>query len=176
MLHESRQDFSNYSFTYINTGLCISVTVISINCSPSKHSLNTLPTSRNTSFRPPPRAPITTETIVISYPSLFSHNSNGNGRYFAFSSFLFAALYVCCGHTISQTQILFHSLFSSVKSGFLDVVLHSNSKSQTNVALLFSNTCPTLVLASNFPYTTTYPYFFAHAIAITINAPLCLAC
>ena len=82
-------------------------------------------------------------TIVILYPGLLSLNSNASCRYFVTFSFLLDAIFACCGHAISQIQIFFFSLSSNTKSGLLDVVVFHklNSKSQTNLALLFSKTC-----------------------------------
>ena len=161
----------------INIVFCTSATVTA-NCSGSACSLNALSTSSNTSLIPPPRAPITTGTIVILYPGLLSLNSNASCQYFVTFSFLLATTFACSRHAISQIQIFFLSLSFNTKSGLLDVVVlrKLNSKSQADVALLFSKTCPlaqfSLYHFVSFP---TNPYSFAHAIAITINALLCHA-
>ena len=73
--------------TFSSNRCFLSATVISANCSHSKRSPNTLPTSRNTSFIPQPRAPITTGTIIMSYPVLLSLNSNTHCRYFVIFHF-----------------------------------------------------------------------------------------
>ena len=74
---------------------------------------------------------------------------------------------------------LFPFFFSfNIRSGLIGVVVlfKLNSKFQTNLALLFSKTCPLtqFSLYHFFPFPTN-PYAFAHAIAITINALLCRA-
>ena len=117
-------------------------------------------------------------TIVILYPCLLSLNSNASCQYLVTFAFLLAAIFACCRHTISQIQIFFLCLSSNIKSGLLDVVvlLKLNSKSYTNLALLFYKTCPlaqfSLYHLVSFP---TNWYSFAHAIAITINSLLCRA-
>ena len=112
------------------------------------------------------------------YPGLHCFNSNASCQYFVTSSFLLAAIFACCGHAISQIQIFFLSLSSNTKSGLPDVVgfCKLSSKSQTNLALLFSKTCPFAQFSSyHFVSFPTNLYSFAHAIAITINALLCRA-
>ena len=162
----------------ISIVFCISATVTSANRSGSEFSLNTLFTSLNNSFIPPPRAPITMETIVMLHPGLLSLNSNASYRYFATFSFLLAAIFACCGHAISQIQIFFLSLSSNTRSGLLDVVVlrKLNSKFQTNLALLFSKTCPlTQFSLYHFVSFPANPYSSEHVIAMTINALLCRA-
>ena len=162
----------------INIVFCISATVTLANRSGSECLLNTLSTSHNTSFIPPPRAPITMGTIVILYQSLHSLNSNASCQYFVTFTFFLGAIFACCGYPMSQIQIFFLSFSSNTKSGLLDVVdlCTLNSKSQTNLALLFSRTCPlaqfSLYHFVSFP---TNSYSFAHVNAITINALLCCA-
>ena len=162
----------------INIVFCIFATVVSANRSGSECLLNSLCASHNTSFIPPPRAPITMGTIIILYPGLLSLNSNASRQYFVTFSFLLAAIFAWCGHAISQIQTFFLSLSSNIKSGLLDVVVSRklDSKSQTNLALLFSKICPlTQFSLYHFVFFPTNPYSFAHAIAISINALLCLA-
>ena len=94
----------------INIVFCISATIISANRSGSECSLNTLSTSRNTSFIPPPKAPIATGTIVILYPGL---NSN----------------------TIYYTSILCHQNESQVEHG---VVMESSELIDKELESLFN--------------------------------------
>ena len=156
----------------INIVFCISATVISANHSHSECSLNTLSTRRNISFIPPPRAPITTGTIIVLYPGLLSLNSNASCQYFVTFSFLLAAIFACCRHAISQIQTFFFSLSSNTKSGLLDVAVFRklNSKSQTNLALLFS-------LSPNFPYTTLFLFLLTRIpLPMQLPSPLMLCC
>ena len=116
----------------IKTVSCISTTVIAIAGSVSGTSLNTCPTSRNTSFMPPTSAPTT---------RVFSLSSSANYRYLVCFSLRFALMFTCCGHAISQTQIFFFVLKYQV-CGLLEVADFRKpiSKSHTNFAFAFSNT------------------------------------
>ena len=88
----------------------------------------------------------------------------------------FVAIFCCCGQAISQIQIFFFSLSSSIKSGLLAVAVFRslNSKSQTSFPHSFSSAAPrshhSLYQITSLPISS---YSLAQLTAIIISALLC---
>ena len=112
------------------------------------------------------------------YPARLSLVSKASCRYFANFLSCFVAIFCCCGQAISQIQIFFFSLSSSIKSGLLAVVVFRslNSKSQTSFPCSFSSTAPhshcSLYQITSLPISS---YSLAQLTAIIISALLCRA-
>ena len=110
------------------------------------------------------------------YPARLSLVSKASCRYFVNFLSRFVAIFCCCGQAISQIQIFFFSLSSSIKSGLLAVVVFRslNSKSQTSFPRLFSSTAPrshrSLYQITSLPISS---YSLAQLTAIIISALLC---
>ena len=77
---------------------------------------------------------------VFLSPGRRSLISNASCYVFCF----FAPMLFCCGHAMSQIQIILPVFNSKIKSGLFTVVVFCrwNSKSHTSFALSFSNTVP----------------------------------
>ena len=110
------------------------------------------------------------------YPARLSLVSKASCRYFVNFLSHFVAIFCCCGQAISQIQIFFFSLSSSIKSGLLAVVVFRslNSKSQTSFPRSFSSTAPrshhSLYQITPLPISS---YSLAQLTAIIISALLC---
>ena len=94
-------------------------------------------------------------SIVVVHPFLLSRSSYASFLYFEGFSFLAVSTLLLWGRLISQNQIFFFSLSSSILSGLLDVDVFCkwNSKSVTNFTYAFSKISIILlvhVFSSNF--------------------------
>ena len=125
---------------------------------------------------PPPMAPIIKGTTMTLYPAGLSLVSKASCQYFVNFLSCLVAIFCCCGQAISQIQIFFFSLSSSIKSGLLAIVvfLRLNSKSQTSFPRSFSSTAPhshrSLYQITSLPISS---YSLAQFTAIIISALLC---
>ena len=110
------------------------------------------------------------------YPARLSLVSKATCRYFVNFLSRFVAIFCCCGQAISQIQIFFFSLSSSIKSGLLAVVVFRslNSKSQTSFPRSFYSTAlrshRSLYQITSLPISS---YSLAQLTAIIISALLC---
>ena len=98
-------------------------------------------------------------SILVVHPVLLSRSSYASFLYFEDFSFLSVSTLLLRGRLISQNQIFFFSLPSSILSGLLDVDVFCklNSKSLTNFTYAFSKISIILlvhVFSSNFPETS----------------------
>ena len=111
---------------------------------------------------------------IISCTSLSSFESELPVLCYFLSHFV--AIFCCCGQAISQIQIFFFSLSSSIKSDLLAIVVFRslNSKSQTSFPHSFSSIAPcshrSLYQITSLPISL---YSLAQLTAIIISALLC---
>ena len=102
--------------------------------------------------------------------------SKASCQYFVNFLSRFVVIFCCCGQAISQIQIFFFSLSSSIKLGLLAIVVFRslNSKSQTSFPRSFSSTAPhshrSLYQITSLPISS---YSLVQLTAIIISALLC---
>ena len=106
------------------------------------------PSSFNTSFIHPPKTLITSSITLILKTGFLFLISNENCLQLVFFFSLFFSILFSCGHGIWHIQNVFFCFSSSIKSGFIDVVIFCklNSKSHISFAWEISKTCPLFLI------------------------------